>query len=76
MGLKYRWMQKKDLDKVEDKENFEILLKNNRTIANVVEFEDSIKGYIIYKLFKDKIEIIKLYFSNNEIFEFIFQCIK
>ena len=63
----------KDLDKVEDKENFEILLKNNRTIANVVEFEDSIKGYIIYKLFKDKISTIK-YMAEKVNVKNIFRC--
>jgi hypothetical protein len=77
MGLKYRWMQKKDLDKVsETKKDFEILLNNNRTVANVVEFEDSILGYIIYKILKDKIKVIKVVFSNDDILDFIIEKIK
>lgn len=73
MKLKYRWMQRKDFNfiKKNSNSNFSSLFRNKRIIANVVEKDEIIVGWVVYKLFKYKIKIVKLAFSNQEIFDFI-----
>jgi hypothetical protein len=67
MGLKYRWMQKKDLDKINNKEDLLFLLKNNKIIANVVESNEEVLGWIVYKSLEKKVRIAKMSFTNEEI---------
>lgn len=74
--LKYRWMQKKDLGKLQEHKSFKSLLKDSRTIANVVEGGENILGYVVYEILNKKIKIIKISFLNNEIFDFIIDKIK
>lgn len=76
VNIKYRWMQKKDLSKLNDSTSFKNLLKDSRTIANVVEVDDKILGYVVYEISNKKIKIIKISFLNNEIFDFIINKIK
>lgn len=72
MGLKYRWMQKKDLEKLGNKsEDFVSLLKSNRTVANVAEAEGEILGWVVYKILNDKIKILKIGFRNDNTVDFI-----
>lgn len=75
MGLKYRWMQKKDLEKINNKSDLVGLLKSSRIIANVVESEEEILGWIVYKLLEDKIKIAKISFTNEEIANEILECL-
>ncbi len=69
-------MQKKDLSKLDDYRSFKNLLKDSRTIANVVEVDDKILGYVVYEILNKKIKIMKISFLNNEIFDFIISKIK
>lgn len=73
--MKYRWMQKKDFDfiknKVESKQDFVSVFINKKVIAHIVEYNNDILGWIVYKIYKNKIKIIKLGFKNEEIFDFI-----
>lgn len=75
MGLKYRWMQKKDLDKIKNRKDLVDLLKSNRTIANVVESNEEILGWIVYELLNNKITIAKISFTNEEIADEILECL-
>lgn len=75
MGLKYRWMQKKDLEKISNKKDLVGLLKSNRIIANVVEYNEEILGWIVYKLFDNKITIAKISFANEEVANEIMECL-
>lgn len=72
LSLKYRWMQKKDLDKLGRRgEDFVSLLKGNRTVANVAEEEGEILGWIVYKILQDNIKILKIGFYNDKAIDFI-----
>ena len=68
-------MQKKDFNYIKNNFNFAndfaSLFRNKRIIANIVEQDDCIVGWVVYKLFKDKIKIVKFAFSNKDIFDFI-----
>jgi hypothetical protein len=75
MGLKYRWMQKKDLEKIKNRKDLVALLKSNRTIANVIESNEEILGWIVYELINNKITIAKISFTNEEIAEEILECL-
>lgn len=74
--MKYRWMQKQDFNKVltlSKKKNLKNLLKNHKTIANVVEIENDVVGFIIYNINKNNIEIISIYYDNENVFNFIIE---
>ena len=75
MGLKYRWMQKEDLNKIGNENNFTSLLKGSRTIANVVESDGDILGWVVYKI-EDKIKIIRIAFDEDDTARFIFNTMK
>jgi hypothetical protein len=60
-------MQKKDLDKISNKEDLLFLLKNNKIIANVVESNEEVLGWIVYKSLEKKVRIAKMSFTNEEI---------
>lgn len=75
MGLKYRWMQKKDLEKISNKKDLVGLLKSDRIIANVVEYNEEILGWIVYKLSDNKITIAKISFANEEVANEIMECL-
>lgn len=76
MGLTYRWMQKKDLSKLRNEKSLNKFLKSNRIVANVVEFNNEILGYVVYEIVEKTIKIKKIYFLNDEIFDFIIDKIK
>ena len=67
MGLKYRWMQKKDLAKIKNKKEILALLDNSKIIANVVESNEEVLGWIVYKSLEKKVKIAKISFTNEEI---------
>jgi len=73
MGLKYRWTQKQDLKKIglDKDKNIKSLLKSHRTVANVVELENDILGFVIYNISKNNLDIISIYYDNKEAFDFI-----
>jgi hypothetical protein len=75
MGLKYRWMQKEDLNKIGNENNFTSLLKESRTIANVVESDGDILGWVVYKI-EDEIKIIRIAFDDESTARFIFNTMK
>ena len=75
MGLKYRWMQKEDLNKIGSESNFIALLKGTKTIANVVESDGDILGWVVYKI-EDKIKIIRIAFDEDNTASFILKTIK
>lgn len=70
-------MKKKDFDflrnKVETMQNLVSIFDNKKIIANIVEQNDNIIGWVVYKLHKENIKIIKLGFKNEEIFDFIIE---
>lgn len=72
--MKYRWMQKKDLKKINNKD-FISLLKQTKTIANVVELDEEILGWVGYRIGKI-IRIIKIAFKDENVFDFIIQNIR
>lgn len=73
--MKYRWMKKKDFDflrnKVGTMQNFISIFSNKKIIANIVEQNDNITGWVVYKLHEENVKIIRLGFKNEEIFDFI-----
>jgi hypothetical protein len=75
MELKYRWMQRKDFNFIRNNfsstKDFDHIFKNKKIIANVVEQDGNIVGWIAYRLFKDKIKIVKFAFKTEQIFDFI-----
>lgn len=75
--LKYRWMQLRDLDKIaHDCEDIVDLLSCKDVVARVVELDEKISGWIIYRIFKNKIKISKIAFSNDEVARFIIENLK
>lgn len=76
MVLKYRWMQRKDLLKVSNKKDFNELLSKTKVIANVVELDDEILGWVVYRLCKDKLKIIRIAFKDDKTMEFIIENIR
>jgi hypothetical protein len=81
MVLRYRWMQKKDLQKVaksskdptEVRNSFKSLLNQTKTVANVAELDDEILGWVVYRLDKDKLKIVKIAFKDDRTVEFIIE---
>lgn len=76
--MHYRWMQKKDLEKMSEKNknDFLDLIRNKNVVANVVEIQDQISGWIIYQVFKEFVKISKIGFCNEEIAEFMIDKLK
>ena len=76
--MHFRWMQKKDLDKFSDKNknDFLELISYKNVVANVVETEGKISGWIIYQVFKDFVKISKIGFRNEEVAEFMINKLK
>jgi len=76
MGLKYRWMQKNDFNKINSNSKLKLKksLKNKKIIANIVEYKNNILGWIFYELNKSKeVKITNIAFSNKEVFNFILE---
>ena len=76
--LKYRWMQLKDLDLIKTNDTDELLnlLSCRDVIARVVELENKISGWVVYRISKGKIKICKIAFFNDEIVRFIIDNLK
>ena len=75
-SLKYRWMQLRDLDKISNCEEIVELLSCRDVVARVVELDEKISGYIIYRISKNKIKISKIAFINDEVARFIVENLK
>lgn len=73
MDVKYRWMQKKDLANMSEKNRKEFinLIKNKNTVANIVESKNGISGWMVYKVYPEVVVISKIGFKNEEIAEFM-----
>lgn len=70
-------MQLRDLDKIaHDCEDIVDLLSCKDVVARVVELDEKISGWIIYRIFKNKIKISKIAFSNDEVARFIIENLK
>lgn len=75
MVITYRWMQEKDLDKI-DGDKIKFYLKKPNVIANILEVEENLQqksllGVIVYRKTKKKVKIIKLSFVDNDAAEFM-----
>lgn len=60
-------MQKKDLAKIKNKKEILALLDNSKIIANVVESNEEVLGWVVYKSLEKKVKIAKISFTNEEI---------
>jgi len=75
MVINYRWMQEKDLSKINN-DKIKFYLKKPNVIANVLEVEEdsqqqNLLGIIVYRITRKKAKIIKLSFIDNEAAEFM-----
>lgn len=75
MELRYRWMQRKDFNFIRNNfsstKDFDHIFKNKKIIANIVEQDGNVVGWIAYRLFENNIKIVKFVFKNEQIFDFI-----
>ena len=75
MELRYRWMQRKDFNFIRNNfsstKDFYHIFKNKKIIANVVEQDGNVVGWVAYRLFENNIKIVKFAFKNEQIFDFI-----
>ena len=75
MVINYRWMQEKDLSKINN-DKMKFYLQKPNIIANVLEVEEdsqqqSLLGIIVYRITRKKAKIIKLSFVDNDAAEFM-----
>lgn len=68
-------MEKRDFDKINSNNKLDLKksLKNKKVVANIVEWEDNIFGWIFYEIFNKKIKITKIAFVEKEILNFILE---
>jgi hypothetical protein len=68
-------MQKKDFDKINSSSKLDLKksLRNKKIVANIVEFEDEIFGWVFYELLSKKIKLKKIAFSSEKILNFILE---
>lgn len=74
MELKSRWMQKKDLKNIDNKDELLALLENVKVNASVIESDEKkILGWVIYKILLHKTKILKICFENKKVGDKIFE---
>ena len=68
-------MQRKDFNFIRNNfsstKDFDHIFKNKKIIANIVEQDGNVVGWIAYRLFENNIKIVKFVFKNEQIFDFI-----
>jgi hypothetical protein len=68
-------MQRKDFNFIRNNfsstKDFYHIFKNKKIIANVVEQDGNVVGWVAYRLFENNIKIVKFAFKNEQIFDFI-----